>query len=61
MIFTPTKDDKTMCGFIMKQTIIRGTQNWWPGMQRIVVKTYTDLCNNAIKNMQIKFKGEGRN
>jgi hypothetical protein len=53
-----SKDDKTMCGFIMKHTNIRGTQNWWLGMQRVVVKTHTDLCNNAIKNMQIKFKGE---
>jgi hypothetical protein len=23
-------------------------------MQRIVVKTHIDLCNNAIKNMQIE-------
>jgi hypothetical protein len=48
------KDDKTMCGLIMKHTTIRGTQNWWLGMQRIVVKTHIDLCNNAIKNMQIE-------
>jgi hypothetical protein len=27
-------------------------------MRRIVVKTHTDLRNNAIKNMQTKFKGE---
>ena len=53
-----SEDEKTMCGFIMKHTNIRGTQNWWLGMQRVVVKTHTDLCNNAIKNMQIKFKGE---
>ena len=42
----------------MKHTNIRGTENWWLGMQRIVVKTHTDLRNNAIKNMQMKFKGE---
>ncbi len=53
-----SEDDKTMCGFIMKHTNIGGTQNWWLGMRRIVVKTHIDLCNNAIKNMQIKFKGE---
>jgi hypothetical protein len=53
-----SKDDNTMCGFIMKHTNIRGTQNWWLGMRRILVKAHTDLCNNAIKNMQIKFKGE---
>ena len=53
-----SEDEKTMCGFIMKHTNIRGTQNWWLGMRRIVVKTHTDLRNNAIKNMQIKFKGE---
>jgi hypothetical protein len=52
------KDEKTMCGFIMKHTNIRGTQKWWLGMRRIVVKTHTDLRNNAIKNTQIKFKGE---
>jgi hypothetical protein len=54
----PLQDDIKMCGFTMKHTIRRGTQNWWLGMWRIVVKTHTDLCNNAIKNMQIKFKGE---
>ena len=32
-----SKDNKTMCGFIMKHINIRGTQNWWLGMQRIVV------------------------
>jgi hypothetical protein len=42
----------------MKHTNIRGTENWWLGMRRIVVKTHTDLRNNAIKNMQTKFKGE---
>jgi hypothetical protein len=42
----------------MKHTNISGTQNWWLGMQRIVVKTHTDLQNNVIKNMQIKFKVE---
>ena len=36
----------------------RGTQNWWLGMRRIVVQAHTDLCNNAIKNKQIKFKGD---
>jgi hypothetical protein len=51
-------DEKTLCGFIMKHTNIRGTENWWLGMRRIVVKTHTDLQNNAIKNMQMKFKGE---
>ncbi len=52
-----SEDEKTMCG-IMKHTNRRGTQNWWLGMRRIVVKTHTDLRSNAIKNMQIKFKGE---
>ena len=56
-----SKDYKTMCGFIMKHANIRGTQNWWLGMRRIVVKTHTHLRNNAIKNMQIKFKGEDMN
>jgi len=53
-----SEDQKTMCGFIMKHTNIRGTENWWLGMRRIVVKTHTDLRNNAIKNMQTKFKGK---
>jgi hypothetical protein len=53
-----SEDEKTMCGFIMKHTNIRGSQNWWFGMRRIVVKTHTDLRNNAIKNMQMKFKGK---
>jgi hypothetical protein len=52
------KTKKTMCGFIMKHTNIRGTENWWLGMQKIVVETHTDLRNNAIKNMQTKFKGK---
>jgi hypothetical protein len=38
-----SKDDNTMCGVIMKHTNIGGTQNWWLGMRRIVVKTNTDL------------------
>ena len=53
-----SEDEKTLCGFIMKHTNIWWTQNWWLGMRRIVVKTHTDLRNNAIKNMQMKFKGE---
>ena len=39
-----SEDEKTMCE--------------WLGMRRIVVKTHTDLQNNAIKNMQMKFKGK---
>ena len=27
-------------------------------MQRVVIKTHTDVWNNAIKNMQRKFKGK---
>ena len=27
-------------------------------MQRVVIKTHTDVWNNAIKNMQTKFKGK---
>jgi hypothetical protein len=53
-----SEGQKTMCGFIMKHTNVRGTENWWHGMWRIVVKTHTDLCNNAIKNMQTKCKGK---
>ncbi len=53
-----SEDQKTMCGFIMKHTNIQGTENWWLGMRRIVDKTHTDLCNNAIKDMQTKFKGK---
>jgi hypothetical protein len=53
-----SRDEKTMCGFIMKQTNIRGDHNWWLEMRRVVVKTHTDLRNNAIKNMQTKFKGK---
>ncbi|KAI2491744.1 hypothetical protein MHU86_22821 [Fragilaria crotonensis] len=33
-----SEDEKTLCGFIMKYTNIRGTKNWWLGMRRIVVK-----------------------
>ena len=50
-----SEDEKTMCGFIMKHTNIRGTQNWWLGMRRIVVKTHTDLWNNAIKKTRNLF------
>ena len=52
-----SEDENTLCGFIMKKSNLRGNQNWWLGMRRIVVKTLTDLRNNAIKNMQMKFKG----
>jgi hypothetical protein len=44
--FHSSKDDKTMCGFIMKHTNIRGTQNWWLCMRsRIVVKAHTEFRN----------------
>jgi hypothetical protein len=56
-----SEDEKTMCVFIMKHTNIRGTQNWWLEMREKVVKTHTDLCNNAIKSMQIKLNGEDMN
>lgn len=48
---------KTLCGFILQNTNLRGDPNWWVEMRRTVVKTHTDLRNNAIKNMQTKFKG----
>lgn len=51
-------DPDTLCGFVLKHTNIRGDRNWWVEMKRHVVKTHTDLRNNAIKNMQTKFKGK---
>jgi hypothetical protein len=49
-----SEDPKTMCGFVVKHTNIRGTEKRWLKMRRIVVKTHTDLCNNAIKNLANK-------
>jgi hypothetical protein len=54
-------DESTLCGFIMKQTNhSRATSDWWINMRRMVVKTLTDQRNNAIKNLQNKFKGTNR-
>jgi hypothetical protein len=51
-------DESTLCGFIMKHTNhSRATSDWWVTMRRMVVKTLTDQRNNAIKNMQNRFKG----
>ena len=47
-----SKDDKTMCRFIMKHTNIRENQNWWLGMQRSVVKTHTDNSNQRVNDQK---------
>ena len=51
-----SQDERTMCGFLLKNTNLRGNHDWWLEMQRVVIKT--DAWNNAIKNMQTKFKGK---
>ena len=42
----------------MKNTNLRGNHDWQLKMQRVVIKTHADVQNNAIKNMQTKFKGK---
>jgi hypothetical protein len=53
-----SQDERTMCGFLLKNTNIQGNHDWWLEMQRVVIKSHTDVWNNAIKNMQTKFKGK---
>ncbi len=53
-----SQDERTMCGFLLKNTNLRGNHDWWLEMRRVVIKTHTDVRNNAIKNMQTKFKGK---
>ena len=56
-----SKDEGTMCGFIIKHTGIdprKCNKDWWVEMRKTAVKTHTDLRNNAIKTLQIKFKGK---
>ncbi len=54
-----SQDERTMlCGSLFKNTNLWGNHNWWLEMQRVVIKTHTDVWNNAIKNMQRKFKGK---
>jgi hypothetical protein len=50
--------ERTMCGFLLKNTNLRGNHDWWLEMQRVVIKTHTDVQNNAIKSMQTKSKGK---
>ena len=56
-----SQDEGTMCGFIIKHTGIdprKCNKDWWVEMRKTAVKTHTDLRNNAIKTLQIKFKGK---
>ena len=53
-------DEGTMCGFVIKHTSIDPKicdKHWWVEMRKLVLKTHTDLRSNAIKTMQMKFKG----
>jgi hypothetical protein len=52
-----SQDETTLCGFILRHTKIKGDESWWVEMRKLIVKTHTDMRNNAIKNMQTKFKG----
>ena len=54
-------DEGTMCGFIIKHTGIepkKCNKDWWVEMRKTALRTHTDLRNNAIKTLQIKFKGK---
>ena len=56
-----SKDEGTMCGFIIKHTGIdpqKCNKDWWVEMRKTALRTHTDLRNNAIKTLQIKFKGK---
>ena len=56
-------DEGTMCGFIIKHTSIdprKCNKDWWVEMRNTVLKTHNNLHNNAIKTMQMKFKGKNR-
>lgn len=52
------RDEKTMCGYLMKKSGFHGGEAWWSAAQNLVTKTLTDCRNNCIKNMQMKFKGK---
>jgi hypothetical protein len=51
-----SQDERTTCGFLWKNNNLQGNHNWWLEMQRVVINAHTDVWNNAIKNMQTKFK-----
>lgn len=51
-------EEGTICGFILKKTGIPGDEDWWLSQKKDIIKTLTDCRNNAIKNMQTKFKGK---
>jgi hypothetical protein len=44
----------------LKNTYLQGNHTWWLEMWRVVIKTHTDAWNNAIKNIQTKFKGKSK-
>ena len=50
-------DERTLCGFLLKHTGLKGDEQWWIRMRKVLRKCHTDMRNNAIKNMQTKFKG----
>ena len=49
-----SQDERTICGFLLKNTNLRGNHNWWLEMQKVVIKTHTDVRSNAIICMQTK-------
>jgi hypothetical protein len=53
-----SQDERTMCSFLLKNTYLQGNHNCWLEMRQVVIKTNTNVWNNAIKNMQTKFKGK---
>ena len=53
-----SRDENTMCGFLLKHTKLRGNEDWWVQMRKLFLKTHTDMRNNAIKNMQAKYRGK---
>lgn len=54
-----SRDEHTICGFLMKKSGFHGgSEAWWSAAQTLVTKTLTDCRNNCIKNIQMKFKGK---
>ena len=44
-----SQDERTMCGFLLKNANLRGNHNWWLEMQRVVIKTHMDVLISAIE------------
>jgi hypothetical protein len=53
--------DGTVCAMIVASRNVSSAdvdKTWWANMHKLVVCTHTDLRNNVIKNIRLRFRGK---